>query len=141
MQTENTTHAETQKDESFLDNLKTGLSTNRARRTIAAIVGAGVGVGITAISPRSNNLTLALTAGFGALEVVSVYKNEFLEDHFNTDMGTLGFIAGAKAVETALFGFVANHVVGDDIPAAEETSDSVIEMADAAQVIVLQPQA
>lgn len=146
MQTENVSQnnasnsAEAQS--TLFSNLKEGLSSNRTRRTVAAIVGAGVGVGITALSPRSNNLTLALTAGFGALEVVGVYKNDFLEDHFETDVGTLGFIAGSKAVETALFGFVANHVVGTEPKTEEavEAIEAVPEVSETAQVIILQPQ-
>lgn len=96
----------------------TSTLTNRTKNTLAAAAGAVVGVGLTAMSDRSNTITLGATAAFGALSVMSVHHNDLLNNFVPPTTETKIIIGSVIGIETALFGCVMNLVAGDT-PEAE----------------------
>lgn len=93
-------------------------STTRSRNTIAAAIGAAAGLGLTAISERSNAVTLGATAVFGVLSVGAVHQNDLLHALAPDNTEAKVVIGAAIGVETALFGCIMNLVAGD-VPSAE----------------------
>lgn len=86
---------------------------NSKNYVLAATVGAGIGVAVTAMNERSNFATVALSAISGISYVASIGSNPELA-LIDADLGNCTVVGGVGFGVTAFVGAVSNALLGSD---------------------------
>lgn len=95
------------------DGLLVAASENRENFTIAAAVGAGIGLATAIFDERSNLATTAITAIVGIGYVAGINASAELAVCDSDSMVNLGIVAGVGFGYTGIVGAVANRLLGD----------------------------
>lgn len=87
---------------------------SRLKNTAAALLGSAAAVGLTALSPRSNKVSVGLTAGFATLNTADAFLNKQLNETVATNVAGHVGVGIGKFATTSLFGAAMNAVFGKD---------------------------